>query len=162
MSDCILNKQNYYYYTTAHCQWEDKTVRERTGDPPSYAKAKKIKLLKIHTVASVYGRVQKEYAYLCQELWMQLIANDNHTETLGHLLRNVLDICNGRFWHLLWTLWTCVMDVLYICYGRRNPAHGCLTCSLWDYCIVFLYRYLYSTSHSIHQIEVLSVHFSSR
>jgi len=27
---------------TAHCQWEDETVRERTGHPPSYAVAKKM------------------------------------------------------------------------------------------------------------------------
>jgi len=24
---------------TAHCQWKDEVVRERTGHPPSYAKA---------------------------------------------------------------------------------------------------------------------------
>src|SRR6218665_1517110 len=29
---------------TVHCQWEDETVRERTGHPPSYAKAKKMTL----------------------------------------------------------------------------------------------------------------------
>ena len=34
---------------TAHCQWEDETVRERTGHPPSYAVAKKMKLLTLHT-----------------------------------------------------------------------------------------------------------------
>ena len=27
---------------TTHCQWEDETVREKTGHPFSYAKAKKI------------------------------------------------------------------------------------------------------------------------
>src|SRR6218665_1082677 len=32
-----------------HCQWEDETVRERTGHPPSYAEAKKMKLLTLHT-----------------------------------------------------------------------------------------------------------------
>src|SRR6218665_1071270 len=30
---------------TAHCQWEDETVRERTGHPPSFAEAKKMKSL---------------------------------------------------------------------------------------------------------------------
>jgi len=34
---------------TAHCQWEDETVRERTGHPPSYAEAKKMKSLTLHT-----------------------------------------------------------------------------------------------------------------
>jgi len=28
---------------TVHCQWEDETVRERTGHLPSYAEAKKMK-----------------------------------------------------------------------------------------------------------------------
>src|SRR6218665_535231 len=30
---------------TVHCQWEDEAVRDRTGHPPSYAKAKKLKSL---------------------------------------------------------------------------------------------------------------------
>src|SRR6218665_1840268 len=30
---------------TAHCQWEDETVRKRTGHPLSYAVAKKVKSL---------------------------------------------------------------------------------------------------------------------
>jgi len=34
---------------TAHCQWEDETVRESTGHPPSYAEAKKMKSLTLHT-----------------------------------------------------------------------------------------------------------------
>jgi len=34
---------------TAHCQWEDETVRESTGHPPSGAKVKKRKLLALHT-----------------------------------------------------------------------------------------------------------------
>jgi len=34
---------------TAHCQWEDRTVRERTGHPSSYAEAKKMKLLILQT-----------------------------------------------------------------------------------------------------------------
>ena len=32
-----------------HCQWEDETVRERTGHPPSYAEAKKMKSFTLHT-----------------------------------------------------------------------------------------------------------------
>src|SRR6218665_423235 len=32
-----------------HCQWEDETVREKTGHLPSYAEAKKIKSLALHT-----------------------------------------------------------------------------------------------------------------
>jgi len=34
---------------TAHCQWEDETVRKRTGHPPSDAEAKKMKSLTLHT-----------------------------------------------------------------------------------------------------------------
>jgi len=34
---------------TAHCQWEEETVRERIGRPPSYAVAKKMKSLTLHT-----------------------------------------------------------------------------------------------------------------
>src|SRR6218665_1533516 len=34
---------------TAHCQWEDETVRERTGYPPSYAEAEKMESLTLHT-----------------------------------------------------------------------------------------------------------------
>jgi len=34
---------------TAHCQWEDETVMERNGHPPSYAVAKKMKSLTFHT-----------------------------------------------------------------------------------------------------------------
>jgi len=33
---------------TSHCQREDEMVRERTGHPPSYAKAKKMKPLALH------------------------------------------------------------------------------------------------------------------
>ena len=36
---------------TIHCQWEDET--ERTGRPPSYAKAKKMKLPTLHTHSSL-------------------------------------------------------------------------------------------------------------
>src|SRR6218665_1047484 len=45
---------------SVHCQWKDETERERTGPPPSYAEAKKIKSLTLHThgwlKASVRGR----------------------------------------------------------------------------------------------------------
>ena len=34
---------------TAHCQWEDETVRKRAGHPLSYAVAKKMKSLTLHT-----------------------------------------------------------------------------------------------------------------
>jgi len=33
---------------TAHCQWEDETVREWTSHTESYAKAKKMGLLTLH------------------------------------------------------------------------------------------------------------------
>jgi len=35
---------------TANCQWEDETVRERIGHPPSFAEAKKMKSLTLHTL----------------------------------------------------------------------------------------------------------------
>src|SRR6218665_2375979 len=31
------------------CQWVDESVRERTGHPPSYVEAKRMKLLSLHT-----------------------------------------------------------------------------------------------------------------
>src|SRR6218665_2446718 len=34
---------------TAHCQWEDETMRERTGHLPSHTEAKKTKSLTLHT-----------------------------------------------------------------------------------------------------------------
>jgi len=34
---------------TVHCQWEVEMVRERTGHLPSYAKAKKMKLLTLQS-----------------------------------------------------------------------------------------------------------------
>src|SRR6218665_131846 len=34
---------------TIHYRWEDETARERTGHPSSYAEAKKIMLLTLHT-----------------------------------------------------------------------------------------------------------------
>src|SRR6218665_429635 len=34
---------------TIHFQWEDETVKERTGHPPAYADSKKIKSLALHT-----------------------------------------------------------------------------------------------------------------
>src|SRR6218665_991019 len=41
-----------YNTLTAHCQLEDETVMEKTGHPSSYAEAKKIKLLTLHTHGS--------------------------------------------------------------------------------------------------------------
>ena len=35
---------------TVNCDGEDETVRERTGHQPSYAEAKKMKLLALHTL----------------------------------------------------------------------------------------------------------------
>jgi len=36
---------------TIHCQWEDEMEREGTGHLPSYAEAKKMKLLTLQDVA---------------------------------------------------------------------------------------------------------------
>jgi len=35
---------------TTHNRWEDEMVRERTGHPPSYSEAKKMKLLTLHLI----------------------------------------------------------------------------------------------------------------
>jgi len=43
------NQLSYDEYTTVHCQWEDETVKERTGHLPSYTEAKKMKSLTLHT-----------------------------------------------------------------------------------------------------------------
>ena len=43
---------------TGHCQWEDKTMRERTGHPPSYAVAKKTKSLTLHTHVCLRPRLR--------------------------------------------------------------------------------------------------------
>jgi len=34
---------------TVPCHWEDEMARERTGQPPSYTEAKKMKSLTLHT-----------------------------------------------------------------------------------------------------------------
>src|SRR5688572_7056066 len=39
----------------AYCRWEDETARERTGHPPSYAEAKKMKSLTLHTQGCLLG-----------------------------------------------------------------------------------------------------------
>jgi len=39
---------NYNIEIAKPYQWEDETVRERTGHPPSYAEAKKITWIKLH------------------------------------------------------------------------------------------------------------------
>src|SRR6218665_1801871 len=46
---CTLANSAMMSTLTAHCQWEDEMVRGRTGHPPSYAEAKKMKLLTLHT-----------------------------------------------------------------------------------------------------------------
>ena len=43
------NQFSYDEYADHTIQWEDQTVRERTGHPPSYAEAKKMKSLTLHT-----------------------------------------------------------------------------------------------------------------
>jgi len=43
---------------TAHCQWEDVTVQERTGHSSSYAEAKKVKVLALHTHGSPRASVR--------------------------------------------------------------------------------------------------------
>jgi len=37
---------------TVHYQWADETMRVRTGHLPSYAEAKKMKSLTLHTMAA--------------------------------------------------------------------------------------------------------------
>ena len=42
---CPLDNSAMMSTLTIHCQWEDETVRERTGHPSSHAETKKMKLL---------------------------------------------------------------------------------------------------------------------
>jgi len=46
---CPLAHSTMMSTQTIHCQWEDETVRERTGHPHSYAESKKMKLLTVRT-----------------------------------------------------------------------------------------------------------------
>lgn len=48
-SVCHLANGTIMSTSTIPCQWKDETARERNGQPPSYAKAKKMKLLTLHT-----------------------------------------------------------------------------------------------------------------
>jgi len=54
---------------TIHCQREDETVMERTGHSPSFAEAKKMKSLTLHTHgwprASVQDCSSSSYSYSC-------------------------------------------------------------------------------------------------
>ena len=45
----ICTPLSYDEHTDPHCQWEDETVRERIGHPPSYAVTKKMKSMTLHT-----------------------------------------------------------------------------------------------------------------
>ena len=38
--------------STVHCRWEDETVMEKTGHPPACAKAKKMNLLALLSLAA--------------------------------------------------------------------------------------------------------------
>jgi len=40
------------YVLLLYCRWEDEAVRKRIGHPPSYAEAKKMKSLTLHTMHS--------------------------------------------------------------------------------------------------------------
>ena len=46
-----LLSRNYWVHwsVTIHCHWKEETVRERTGQLPSYAEDKKMKSLTLHT-----------------------------------------------------------------------------------------------------------------
>src|SRR6218665_2531007 len=46
---CLLVNSALMSTLIAHCQREDETVRQRTGHPPAYAVAKKMKSLALHT-----------------------------------------------------------------------------------------------------------------
>jgi len=51
---------------TVHCWWEDEMARERTGHLPSYAEAKKMKLLNLHPMAvSQYSSKAVPYPLSC-------------------------------------------------------------------------------------------------
>jgi len=44
---CLLANSAVMSTLTAHCQWKDETVRERTGLLPSYTEAKKMEVANI-------------------------------------------------------------------------------------------------------------------
>src|SRR6218665_3960281 len=48
---------------TAHCQWVDNTLRERIGHPPSYAEAKKMKSLTLHTHSCPWASLRDYSSY---------------------------------------------------------------------------------------------------
>src|SRR6218665_1225974 len=62
---CFLGNSAMMSTLTAHYQWEDETVRERTGHPPSYAEAKKFKSLKLHTHGCPRASLRYSYSSSC-------------------------------------------------------------------------------------------------
>src|SRR6218665_203344 len=46
---CQMRSITFTFPLTAHCQWEEEVVRERTGHTPSYAETKKMKSITLHT-----------------------------------------------------------------------------------------------------------------
>ena len=58
----------------AHCQWDDETVGERTGNPSSYAKAKKMKSLTLHTCGCPMASLMSWSSYLDLQMGWTLVA----------------------------------------------------------------------------------------
>src|SRR6218665_1970027 len=52
---------------SVRCQWDVETAKERTGHPPSYAEAKKMKLLTLHT----HGCPRASLRDCSSSLWIQ-------------------------------------------------------------------------------------------
>jgi len=50
---------------TAHCQWKGETVRESSGHPTSYAVAKKMKSLTLHTCGYPIGLFSSPSSVYC-------------------------------------------------------------------------------------------------
>jgi len=66
---------------TAHCQWEDEAARERTGNPPSYAKAKKMKSLTLHTHGCPRASL-RDYSSTTSSSYMMCTSNDECLPTV--------------------------------------------------------------------------------
>jgi len=67
-----------------HHQWEDEMVLERTGRHPTYAQAKKMKSLILHTLGCLRGQALLLLNHMCHQ-WISCVSG-TATVTMYHLL----------------------------------------------------------------------------
>ena len=60
--DTVVHEEVQLLALSAHYQWEDETVWERTGHPPSYAEAKKMKSITLNTHGCATARLRDWYS----------------------------------------------------------------------------------------------------